>query len=216
MPLTPLFDNNREWARRTVEESPGFFERLSAQQSPDFLWIGCSDSRVPANEIVGLLPGELFVHRNVANLVVHTDLNCLSVLQYAVEVLRVEHVIVCGHYGCGGVARALGGERSALVDHWLQPLVMFHHKHRASFDALADDAARLGVSASELVRIASRRGQIEAAACVTNAVQPGHLFMPMHYGVTNQLTRAEFDPHSRQPSYKHCAVRLEPLRRHRS
>jgi carbonic anhydrase len=120
VPLKQLFDNNRAWAQRTVEETPGFFERLSAQQSPEFLWIGCSDSRVPANEIVGLLPGELFVHRNVANLVVHTDLNCLSVLQYAVDVLKVKHVIVCGHYGCGGVRAALGRDRFGLIDNWLR------------------------------------------------------------------------------------------------
>src|SRR5881392_1761577 len=104
--LTELFDNNARWAGRMNERDPGFFNRLARQQAPKYLWIGCADSRVPANEIVGLLPGELFVHRNVANLVVHTDLNCLSVLQYAVDVLAVEHVIVCGHYGCGGITAA--------------------------------------------------------------------------------------------------------------
>ncbi len=120
MPINQLFNNNREWAQRTVERTPDFFQRLSAQQFPEFLWIGCSDSRVPANEIVGLLPGELFVHRNVANLVVHTDLNCLSVLQYAVDVLKVKHVIVCGHYGCGGVRAALNRDRLGLIDNWLR------------------------------------------------------------------------------------------------
>src|SRR5688572_33412887 len=118
--LPDLFENNREWARRTKERDPAFFQSLASQQSPKYLWIGCSDSRVPANEIVGLLPGELFVHRNVANVVAHTDLNCLAVLQYAVEVLRVEHVIVCGHYGCGGVQAAYRRAALGLIDNWLR------------------------------------------------------------------------------------------------
>jgi carbonic anhydrase len=118
--LPDLFENNRQWARRTSERDPGFFHSLVAQQSPRYLWIGCSDSRVPANEIVGLRPGELFVHRNVANVVVHTDLNCLSVLQYAVDVLKVEHVIVCGHYGCGGVRAAYLNASFGLIDNWLR------------------------------------------------------------------------------------------------
>src|SRR5512145_434691 len=109
--LKELFDNNRAWSASMIAQDPDFFRRLAAQQAPEYLWIGCSDSRVPANEIVGLLPGEMFVHRNVANLVVHTDLNCLSVLQYAVDVLRVKHVIVCGHYGCGGIRAALSTDR---------------------------------------------------------------------------------------------------------
>jgi carbonic anhydrase len=118
--LPRLFENNRKWARATTEREPSFFQSLSEQQSPKYLWIGCSDSRVPANEIVGLRPGELFVHRNVANVVVHTDLNCLSVLQYAVDVLKVEHVIVCGHYGCGGVRAAHDNLSLGLIDNWLR------------------------------------------------------------------------------------------------
>jgi carbonic anhydrase len=118
--IRALFDNNRKWARATTEREPSFFQSLSEQQSPKYLWIGCSDSRVPANEIVGLRPGELFVHRNVANLVVHSDLNCLSVLQYAVDVLKVEHVIVCGHYGCGGVRAAYANASFGLIDNWLR------------------------------------------------------------------------------------------------
>jgi carbonic anhydrase len=118
--LPRLFENNRKWARVTAEREPSFFQTLSEQQSPRYLWIGCSDSRVPANEIVGLRPGELFVHRNVANVVVHTDLNCLSVLQYAVDVLKVEHVIVCGHYGCGGVRAAYANASLGLIDNWLR------------------------------------------------------------------------------------------------
>ena len=120
MPLTTLFENNRRWAERIAAAHPGFFSELLEQQSPEYLWIGCSDSRVPANEIVGLAPGELFVHRNVANVVVHTDLNCLSVLQYAVDALKVKHVIVCGHYGCGGVRAALDDARMGLIDNWLR------------------------------------------------------------------------------------------------
>src|SRR6202142_470425 len=114
--LKQLFDNNRAWAGQMLEHDPEFFHRLSQQQSPEYLWIGCSDSRVPANEIIGLLPGEVFVHRNVANIVVHTDLNCLSVIQYAVEVLKVKHIIVCGHYGCGGVKAAAQNQELGLID----------------------------------------------------------------------------------------------------
>jgi carbonic anhydrase len=140
--LGKLFDNNRAWARRINERDPQFFERLSQQQSPRYLWIGCADSRVPANEIVGLLPGQLFVHRNVANVVVHTDLNCLSVLQYAVDVLRVEHVIVCGHYGCGGVRAALERNTLGLIDNWLQHVQDVQERHAALLRGLApDDAA---------------------------------------------------------------------------
>jgi carbonic anhydrase len=135
-PVSSLLDNNKAWAAARVKHDPTFFTRLAGQQAPAFLWIGCSDSRVPANEIVGLDPGELFVHRNVANVVVHTDLNCLSVLQYAIDVLRVEHVIVCGHYGCGGVSAALEGARHGLIDNWLQHVADVAVKHAATLDAL--------------------------------------------------------------------------------
>jgi carbonic anhydrase len=127
--LTTLFANNRRWAAERVTEDPRFFQRLLDQQLPEFLWIGCSDSRVPANDIVGLLPGELFVHRNVANVVVHTDLNCLSVLQYAVDVLKVRHVIVCGHYGCGGVRAAYERATFGLIDNWLRHVNDVRSKH---------------------------------------------------------------------------------------
>ncbi|HSF80679.1 MAG TPA: carbonate dehydratase [Anaerolineales bacterium] len=115
-----LFENNRKWASQITQNDPSFFSRLTQQQTPEFLWIGCSDSRVPANEIVGLLPGELFVHRNVANLVVHSDMNCLSVLQYAVEILNIEHIIVCGHYGCGGIKATFENQSHGLIDNWLR------------------------------------------------------------------------------------------------
>ena len=140
--LKNLFDNNRSWADSIHSRDPEFFPRLSRQQSPDYLWIGCSDSRVPANEIVGLQPGELFVHRNVANLVIHTDLNCLSVIQYAVEALKVHHIIVCGHYGCGGVKAALQGSRLGLIDNWLRHVQDTVRKHESSLSAIADEGER--------------------------------------------------------------------------
>ena len=138
--LTHLIENNRRWAAGVNARHPDFFRRLAAQQSPRYLWIGCSDSRVPANEIVDLLPGELFVHRNVANVVVHTDLNCLSVLQFAVDVLRVEHVLVVGHYGCGGVRAARQGRPLGLIDNWLRHVQDVADRHREFLAALPDDA----------------------------------------------------------------------------
>jgi carbonic anhydrase len=135
-PLTKLFENNRAWAADMTRQDANFFRRLTSQQAPDYLWIGCSDSRVPANQIVGLLAGEMFVHRNVANVVVHTDLNCLSTIQYAVEVLHVEHIIVCGHYGCGGVRAALENKRLGLIDNWLRHVQDVRAKHRVEIDAL--------------------------------------------------------------------------------
>lgn len=134
--LKHLFANNRAWAAKMTRQDPEFFSRLSSQQAPQYLWIGCADSRVPANEIVGLAPGELLVHRNVANVVVHADLNCLSVLQFAVEVLKVEHIIVCGHYGCGGVRAALRDDRLGLVDNWLRHVQDVRWKHQTELDSL--------------------------------------------------------------------------------
>jgi carbonic anhydrase len=139
--LRQLFDNNRVWAERIVQRDPDFFRKLSQQQSPAYLWIGCSDSRVPANEIVGLLPGELFVHRNIANLVVHTDLNCLSVMQFAVDILHVRHIIVCGHYGCSGVRAALRRDRIGLSDNWLRHVQDVRQKHHDGLARAADEAA---------------------------------------------------------------------------
>ena len=137
--LDELLERNREWAAATVADDPGFFTRLVEGQSPEYLWIGCADSRVPANEIVGLAPGEIFVHRNVANVVVHTDLNCLSVLQYSVEVLAVAHVIVCGHYGCGGVQAALEDSRHGLIDNWLRHVTDVEEKHADEIASLPKD-----------------------------------------------------------------------------
>jgi carbonic anhydrase len=140
--LEDLLQRNRAWAEAMVEQDPAFFTALAARQSPEYLWIGCSDSRVPANQILDLRPGDVFVHRNVANVVVHTDLNCLSVLQYAVEVLRVRHVIVCGHYGCGGVTAALEGARHGLIDNWLRHVADVAESHAAEL-ALLPDGERL-------------------------------------------------------------------------
>ena len=141
--LPNLFENNRRWARRIVERDPEFFRVLAEQQLPKYLWIGCADSRVPANEIVGLKPGELFVHRNVANVVVHTDLNCLSVLQYAIDVLKVGHVVVCGHYGCGGVRAAYFRSSLGLIDNWLRHVQDVRERHERQLDALKTDEAQI-------------------------------------------------------------------------
>ena len=134
--LEQLLDNNRQWAAKVKLDDPRFFERLAAIQRPEYLWIGCSDSRVPANQIVDMAPGELFVHRNIANQVVHTDFNCLSVVQYAIEVLRVKQIIVCGHYGCGGIAAALGHDEYGVVDNWLRHIKDISFSHKNELDAL--------------------------------------------------------------------------------
>ena len=141
--LEHLFENNRNWSEGIRRVTPEFFVELAKQQAPEYLWIGCSDSRVPANQIVGLMPGELFVHRNIANLVVHTDLNCLSVMQYAVDVLKVKHIIVVGHYGCGGVRAALQKRRLGLIDNWLRHLQDVRTKHANDIDSLRDLAAQV-------------------------------------------------------------------------
>jgi carbonic anhydrase len=170
--LQNLFENNRRWAQGLKRTNPRFFEDLARLQAPAHLWIGCSDSRVPANDIVGLLPGELFVHRNVANIVAHADINLLAVLQYAVDVLGVRHIIVCGHYGCGGVDAAMQGTRIGLVDHWLRHVRDVQERHQRALDAIADPAHRfdrlcelnvieqfLHVCRSPVVRTAWERGR---------------------------------------------------------
>lgn len=140
--LSDLFANNRRWAGKILQRDPDFFKKLTAQQRPDYLWIGCSDSRVPANEIVDLLPGELFVHRNIANVVVHTDLNCLSVIQFAVDVLKVKHIIVCGHYGCSGVNAALMQNRIGLADNWLRHIQDVRQKYEEALGKIKEERAR--------------------------------------------------------------------------
>ena len=186
--LRHLFENNAAWADGIKSKDPEFFIKLSKQQTPEYLWIGCSDSRVPANEIVGLLPGELFVHRNVANLVIHTDLNCLSVLQYAVEVLRVKHIIVCGHYGCGGVKAAIENKELGLIDNWLRNIKDIYQRHRARLDQLESDRDKLNllcelnvmeqvanVCHSTIVQNGWRRGQKLAVHGWIYSIQDGIL-----------------------------------------
>ena len=170
--LAELFSNNQAWAQDLNAKNPGFFENLSLQQQPEYLWIGCADSRVPAEELVGLAPGELFVHRNVANVVVHTDFNCLSVIQFAVDVLKVKHIIVCGHYGCGGVLATLREQRVGLVDNWLRHVDDVIQKHSHSLATLEDESERCNylcelnvieqvsnVCKTTLIRDAWERGQ---------------------------------------------------------
>ena len=186
--LNPLIERNRRWAQEKVERDAEFFSRLARQQAPAYLWIGCSDSRVPANEIVGLDPGEMFVHRNIANVVVHADLNCLSTIQYAVDVLQVRQIIVCGHYGCGGVIAALQNPRLGLCDNWLRHVQDVRWKHRRELDALPTDDARqrrlcelnvteqvINVSQTTVVRDAWDRGQVLAVHGVIYDVADGLL-----------------------------------------
>lgn len=141
--LGKLLENNRNWASGIKQADPDFFSKLSKQQHPEYLWIGCSDSRVPANQIVNLMPGEIFVHRNIANLVIHTDLNCLSVIQYAVDVLRVKHIIVCGHYGCSGVKAAVENREHGLIDNWLRHIKDVYRYYQEEIDTLGDEEARI-------------------------------------------------------------------------
>lgn len=163
--LEHLFRNNRDWAASMVAQDAGFFKKLAGQQSPEYLWIGCADSRVPANEIVGLMPGELFVHRNIANVVVHTDLNCLSVLQFAIDVLGIKHVIVCGHYGCSGVHTALARRRIGLADNWLRHVQDVHSKH----ERYLGDALPTKVKQDRLCELNVLEQVVNV--CQTNSVQ---------------------------------------------
>ncbi|HTF83196.1 MAG TPA: carbonate dehydratase [Cellvibrio sp.] len=170
--LNHLFENNARWAEKIQKEQPGFFEALAKQQAPEYLWIGCSDSRVPANEIVDLMPGELFVHRNVANIVIHTDLNCMSVMQFAVEFLKVKHIMVTGHYGCGGVKAALEGRQLGLVDYWVRAIRDVYYTHKELIDGISNPTEQLNrlcelnvmqqvanVSHTNIIQNAWKRGQ---------------------------------------------------------
>src|SRR3989338_2068308 len=194
--LSNLFDNNRRWAGEIKKKDPKFFLKLSKLQSPRYLWIGCSDSRVPANEITGLLPGELFVHRNVANIVVHTDLNCLSVLQYAVDVLKVKDIIVCGHYGCGGVKSAMEDVRLGLIDNWLRHVRDVMEKYESKLNAIKDERERfdricelnvveqaVNVCQTTVVREAWSRGQDISVHAFVYDIHDG-LLRDLRFGVT--------------------------------
>lgn len=186
--LTQLFDNNRAWAESITKEDPEFFSKLTGQQAPEYLWIGCADSRVPANEIVGLLPGELFVHRNVANVVLHTDLNCLSVMQFAVDVLKVKHIIVTGHYNCGGVRAAMHNQQLGLSDGWLRSIRDLYYEQRNKLSLIESEEAQLdlmcelnvkrqvaNVSHTSIVQNAWHRGQSLSVHGFIYGLKDGHL-----------------------------------------
>lgn len=186
--MADLFEHNKRWAAKIKSKHPEFFATLALQQSPDYLWIGCADSRVAANEIVGLIPGELFVHRNVANVVAHSDFNCLSVIQYAVDCLQVKHIIVCGHYGCGGVMATLRHQRAGLVDNWLRHVSDVMHKHRACLESCDNEDLKgkrlcelntieqaMNVCQTTVVRDAWARGQPLEIHAVIYGMADGHL-----------------------------------------
>jgi carbonic anhydrase len=205
-PLDHLFVQNRAWADGIRARDPEFFLKLSRQQAPEYLWIGCSDSRVPANEIVNLLPGELFVHRNIANVVVHTDLNCLSVMQFAVDVLKVKHIIVCGHYGCSGVQAALRGDRVGLADNWLRHVQDVAEKHQACVHRFGDEHARGNVLCE--LNVIEQVGNVCQTTIVRDAWDRGQK-VTVHgwiYGLKDGIIRglglnvsfrAEFEPQYR-------------------
>ncbi len=202
--LTELFDNNRQWAKATEARTPGFFTQLLKQQAPQYLWIGCADSRVPANELVGLLPGELFVHRNVANVVVHSDLNCLSVMQFATDMLKVKHIIVVGHSGCGGVAAALQDRRVGVADNWIRHVQDVRHQHRSWLDTVP--APRRVDALCELNVIEQARN-----VCHTTVVQDAWLrgqpltvhgwFYGLYNGLLNDLNITVADPDCLNAAY---------------
>lgn len=196
--ISRLFANNRAWAERISRDQPDLFSRLAGQHKPEYLWIGCSDSRVPANEIVGLLPGELFVHRNVANLVVHTDFNCLSVLHYAIEALEIRDIIVCGHYQCGGVLAALQGQPLGFIDNWLRHIRDVSERHREELDALDEGHARVDRLCELNVRTQVRN--VCGTSFVQEAWRHGHA-LAVHgwiYSVADGLLR-DLNVTSRSP-----------------
>ena len=213
--LSELLRNNREWADGVRREDPLFFERLSQQQAPKFLWIGCSDSRVPANQIMGLAPGEVFVHRNIANVMVHTDLNCMSVIQFAVDVLQVEHILVVGHYGCGGVHAALNGTRVGLADNWIRHVGDVSQKHALLLDALAPELRHdclcelnaieqaENVCLTTVVRDAWARGQALTVHGWVYSLQDGRV---------RELGMDVDSPEALRPAYANALARLRSAR----
>ena len=187
--LEKLFKQNQVWSENIKASNPDFFTNLAAQQSPEYLWIGCSDSRVPANQLTGMVPGDIFVHRNIANQVVHTDMNCLSVLQYAVEVLKVKHIIVCGHYGCGGVLAAMEGASHGLLDNWLMNIRDVYDKYQAQVDAIEDECARADYLCE--VNVAEQVANVCNTSIVKNAWKQGQQ-LAVHgwiYSISDGLLR---------------------------
>ncbi|BFM12895.1 carbonate dehydratase [Simiduia litorea] len=192
--LDNLFDKNHNWAEAIKAEDPDFFLKLSQQQEPDYLWIGCSDSRVPANEIVGLMPGELFVHRNVANVVLHTDINCLSVIQYAVDVLKVDHIMVVGHYGCGGVRAALQNQQLGVIDLWIRNIRDIYYAHRAHIESYPTEKERVDRLCE--LNVMQQVQQVSRTNVVQNAWARGQS-LSVHgwiYGVSDGLLKDLIEP----------------------
>jgi carbonic anhydrase len=192
--LDHLFASNARWAENIKAEKPDFFSTLSKQQAPEYLWIGCSDSRVPANEIVGLLPGELFVHRNVANIVIHTDLNCLSVMQFAVEYLKVKHIMVTGHYGCGGVKAAMEHRQLGIVDYWVRSIRDLYFKNQDLMDLIQDDTIRLNHLCE--LNVMEQVAHVAHTNIVQNAWKRGQE-LTIHgwiYGINDGLVRNLMEP----------------------
>lgn len=208
--LKHLFVNNAEWAEAIKSRDPDFFNKLSAQQRPEYLWIGCSDSRVPANELLGLLPGEIFVHRNVANVVIHTDMNCQSVLQFAVEVLKVKHIIVCGHYGCGGVAAALKDQQLGLIDSWLWNIKDIYHANVEQFSVLEEEDK---VNRLCELNVLAQVSNVAHSATVQNAWHRGQT-LEIHgwiYSVADGLLK-DLDADISSPEQIPHSYRVQPSR----
>jgi len=212
-PLQHLLDNNRRWAEGQTSGDPQFFRRLSTQQNPDYLWIGCADSRVPANEIIGLDPGEVFVHRNVGNVVVHTDMNCLSVIQYAVDILQVEHIIVCGHYGCGGVHAAMENRQHGLIDNWLRHIKDIYYRNQAAVDAI-EDMVKRKARVCEL-NVVEQVANVCYTTIVQNAWQRGQSLSVhgwvygLQDGLVNDLGLIINGPNQIADTYRMATERLE-------
>ncbi|MBN3724938.1 carbonate dehydratase [Burkholderia sp. Ac-20379] len=211
-PLSHLFDNNEAWVKRKLADDPQFFERLKDQQAPEYLWIGCSDSRVPANQIIGLPPGEVFVHRNIANVVVHTDLNCLSVLQFAVDILKVKHIMVVGHYGCSGVNAALTNRRVGLADNWLHHVQDVRDRHAALLDEWPVGEARyrrlIELNAIEQVVNVCRTTIVNDAWSRGQPLTVHGLVYGVHDGRMRNLGMAVSSPEEQASVYQRCVEAL--------
>ena len=212
MNLNDLFENNRAWAERTEAQEPGFFSRLLKQQAPQYMWIGCADSRVPANELVGLLPGELFVHRNVANVVVHSDLNCLSVMQFAVDMLKVQHIIVVGHSGCGGVTAALKDVRVGLADNWIRHVQDVRNRHQAWLDGLPEARrvdALVELNVLEQARNVCRTTIVQDAWSRGQQVVVHGWVYGLHNGLLNDLSITAAGPDEVASAYDSALAALQ-------